>query len=293
MCVFSCERKSDVFAAGCLPYTAPLDRPFVVELADCFGGFPARPSLSWTGGANPITGPLRFEGIMPGDTIAVTVQDLTPVGDGFFGTPDQRLCVPIDRQTGVVRLPGGIRVPLAAHVGTIGVTPAGSACSTQDAGDHGGNMDCNLIRAGATLCFGVQTPGAGLGLGDVHAVMGDGEVGGQGVETAARATLLVRKVPGLSVRRPYGVYRDVLFVIGWGDTLTTAADKAQADLEHLLHDALDLEPPTIRRLLSVMADLRVCWRGGRTPCMRMELPLGHLPADVRRRLLAAMEVTPS
>jgi amidase len=289
MTVLTCDAKTDVFAPDThLPYAVPLAQPFTLELADCFGRFPERDLPPWTGGANPITGPIRVEGVRPGDTIAVEILRLETIGEGFFGTADERVPVPIDAGRGVAVFPGGIALPLSPHVGTLGVAPAGAAVSTHDAGDHGGNIDCKLLGPGCVVCFAVQIPGAGLGLGDVHAVMGDGEVGGQGVETAAVATLSVRKVEGLPVPRPYGIQHDRLFVIGWGDSLASAADMAEADTLSVVASALDMALPTARKFLGMAADLRVCWRGGNTPCMRMELPLAHLPTPVaeavRRKL---------
>ncbi len=50
--------------------------------------------------------------------------------------------------------------------------------------DHGRNMDCKEIKEGATLLLPVNVPGALLALGDLHAAMGDGEIGVSGVEVA-------------------------------------------------------------------------------------------------------------
>ncbi|NCP29731.1 MAG: hypothetical protein COY42_07245 [Armatimonadetes bacterium CG_4_10_14_0_8_um_filter_66_14] len=293
MTVFTCDAKTDVFARDTpLPYAIPLDAPFTVEVADCFGRFPERDLSPWTGGANPVTGPVRVAGAQPGDTIAVEIRTLDPLGEGFFGNADARVPVPIDAARGVAVFPGGIALPLSPHVGTIGVAPAGAPVSTHDAGDHGGNMDCKLLGPGCRVCFAVQVPGAGLGLGDVHAVMGDGEVGGQGVEVAAVATLLIRKVEGLSVPRPCGLQHDRLFVVGWGDSMADAADMAEADMLSVVGPLLGMTPPTAHKLLGMAADLRVCWRGGNTPCTRLELPLASLPTPaaetVRRKLGASV-----
>ena len=62
-------------------------------------------------------------------------------------------------------------------IGVIGVAPEKDDINTGTPGTHGGNMDNTMITEGATLYFSVKVPGALFALGDVHAVMGDGEIG--------------------------------------------------------------------------------------------------------------------
>ena len=64
-----------------------------------------------------------------------------------------------------------------------------------DAGPFGGNMDIRDVAAGASVFLPVARPGGHFVLGDIHAAMGDGEIGGQGLETAATVTL--RHLPAL------------------------------------------------------------------------------------------------
>lgn len=74
-------------------------------------------------------------------------------------------------------------------IGTIGVSPAYEAIQTLAPGPHGGNMDCPDIRQGNTLYLPVTQKGALFGLGDVHAVQGDGEICGTAVEIHAVVTV--------------------------------------------------------------------------------------------------------
>jgi len=48
----------------------------------------------------------------------------------------------------------------------------------------------------------VLVPGANISLGDVHAVMGEGEVSGSGVEIAASVTLTVELIPQARLEGP-------------------------------------------------------------------------------------------
>src|SRR5699024_4128914 len=78
--------------------------------------------------------------------------------------------------------------PLNPMIGVIGNAPAAWPVPNSTPGAHGGNMDCPKMTEGAVLYLPVFHDGALFGLGDVHAKMGDGEVGISGLETAARVT---------------------------------------------------------------------------------------------------------
>ena len=71
-------------------------------------------------------------------------------------------------------------------IGVIGVAPAGESVPCGTPGDHGGNMDTIGIREGAILRLPVFVKGAYLGLGDLHAAMGDGEVSVTGSKFSVR-----------------------------------------------------------------------------------------------------------
>ncbi len=57
-------------------------------------------------------------------------------------------------------------------------------------------MDCKEIKEGTTLLLPVNVPGALLALGDLHAAMGDGEIGVSGVEVAGEVTVTVQIIKG-------------------------------------------------------------------------------------------------
>lgn len=95
-------------------------------------------------------------------------------------------------------------LPVRPMLGCIGVAPPGEKVETSGpAGSHGGNMDYNDVAEGATLLFPVYHPGAYFYLGDGHALQGDGEGLGSGVETSldVQFTVRVRKGKRLSIPR--------------------------------------------------------------------------------------------
>src|SRR5205807_8182098 len=76
-------------------------------------------------------------------------------------------------------------VSLAPFLGCMGVAPAsGEVRTTLVPGPFGGNMDCPEVRAGNTVFFGVNAPGALLSFGDGHYAMGEGEIMGAAIEGA-------------------------------------------------------------------------------------------------------------
>jgi len=58
------------------------------------------------------------------------------------------------------------------------------------------HLDCAEVRAGSVIITPVKIPGAGLYLGDVHAVQGDGEIAGHTVDVSAEITVEVYLLKG-------------------------------------------------------------------------------------------------
>ncbi len=84
-----------------------------------------------------------------------------------------------------------LRLPLLPMIGTLGIAPAGNAVHNSESGKHGGNMDIQEVRKGTTVYFKIQVNGALLHIGDVHAIMGDGEINRAG-GLECRSTLTLR-----------------------------------------------------------------------------------------------------
>ncbi|MHB1404069.1 MAG: acetamidase/formamidase family protein [Desulfitobacteriaceae bacterium] len=118
----------------------------------------------------------------------------------------------------------GILTRVRPMVGNIGSCPAVALPSSHNAGDFGsfllgaphqyavseeelgqrtdGHMDVNEVREGAMLIVPVKVPQAGIYVGDVHAMMGDGEIAGHTTDVAAEVILEVRVVKGLKLDGP-------------------------------------------------------------------------------------------
>ena len=188
---------------------------------------------------NPVTGPVEVEGAEPGDTLGVEIIKIDLPDEGTtaiipgFGALEGWLRL-MDRRTktceirdGKILYPkeggGTIEIEADPFVGTIGVSPEYEAINTLSPGRHGGNMDCPDIRPGNRLMLPVSRPGALFGLGDVHAVQGDGEVCGVAIEVNAVVTLRFDLEKGRKIDWPRIESPDEIMTVGSARPLEDAA----------------------------------------------------------------------
>ena len=218
-------------------------------------------------GANPATGPVRVRGAGPGDGLCVEIEHIELAEAGFLavkkgegllaaraGSYATRI-VPV--AGGMARF-GGLRFPVHPMVGVIGTAPAGEPVSTSFAGPHGGNMDNKHVGAGARVHLPVAVPGALLGLGDVHAAMGDGEITFIGLEICAEVTVRVELVRGAGTRRPLVETADHWITTGEGDSLAAAARLAAGEMVDLMQARLGLGFEDAYMLSSAVVDVQIC-----------------------------------
>ncbi len=210
---------------------------------------------------NPQTGPFYVEGAEPGDALAVRLDSITPnrprgftaslVAERILEPAFVRTLPPamlawweVDNAAGTVTLVepetalGRLVVPLDPMLGCFGVAPpGGQAISTATSGTHGGNMDYRGHRAGVTVYFPVAVPGALFHLGDGHAVQGDGEIVGTGVEISMDVQFTVTVVKGSNIAWPRTENADYIMAIGNARPLDEALQSATTELlRWLAHD---------------------------------------------------------
>ncbi|MCX6047794.1 MAG: acetamidase/formamidase family protein [Chloroflexi bacterium] len=219
-------------------------------------------------GANPATGPIYVRGAQPGDSLAVEILQIDLADEGFLAVKAhigllakqaQRFetrMIPIrDNQ---VIFSDRIRFPVRPMVGVIGTAPAGDGVPTGDAGAHGGNMDNRYIRPGTTIYLPVQVPGALLGIGDVHASMGDGEITMVGLEICAEVTVRVNLLKGTPCRRPWLETADDWVTTGDDNDPAHACRIAAEEMIDLLQNKLDLSFEEAYMLMSARGDVQIC-----------------------------------
>ena len=189
--------------------SAPSGTRVVFDVIDALGGQVKRDTdlvegLDFTR-VNPATGPVAVVGATSGDTLAVEIMDIdmddrgvivTGHGMGWLGDDIEGYATRIlPVAHGEVRF-GTLRLPARPMIGVIGVATERDVIPTGTAHRHGGNMDTKEIGVGATVYLPVFQPGALLAMGDVHAVMGDGEICVSACEIGARITTRVGTISG-------------------------------------------------------------------------------------------------
>ena len=103
-----------------------------------------------------------------------------------------------------------------------------------------------------------QVEGALFGLGDMHAVMGDGEVSVSGAEAAGHATVKLTALPELSLVDPIIENETHLGIIASAESLDAAADRAVHEMVDLIHERTGRGKDEIIMLMSLVADVQVC-----------------------------------
>lgn len=234
-----------------------------------------------TPGGNPQTGPFFVEGAEPGDTLVLRLDWLTPNRDtGFTSTvlapnvvdPEFARELPegqrgdwrIDRAGGTATLATpvagleGFTLPLAPMLGCFGVAPPrGQAISTATSAEHGGNMDYRGFKEGVTVYFPVFVPGALLHVGDGHAVQGDGEIVGTGIEISLDVRFTVGLRKGQQIHWPRGENADYLFTAGNARPLDQALQHATTEMVRWLRDEWGLEARAASTLLGQCVEYEV------------------------------------
>jgi len=197
---------------------------------------------------NPVTGPVHVRGAEPGDALAVTIHDIDMAEHGWsvyipgagalagaMGDDWYVRRVPV--RDGMAQLTDRVNCPVAPMIGCIGVAPAQGAMSTvMPSYPTGGNMDLTDARPGSTVYLPVEVVGAGLAIGDLHAVMSRRESSFVAIEIAGRATVSVDLVKGKRLRAPRIDTGDELVCVGLGDPVQDSIINAYEDLFAVLTD---------------------------------------------------------
>jgi acetamidase/formamidase len=198
----------------------------IVETESLYGDYYAKPGGRWPGEV----GPFFIEGATPNDTLVVKIMRLRPNIDHAVSThtPGFISAVASDRYTrmlndpiparryvwrlekngtlGVLDLPDSkkrVEVPLSPMLGRVAVAPEGEeAWGGLWPGNFGGNMDVSDVREGATVYLPVFHDGAYFYFGDGHALQGDGEICGSGLETTMAVTFEFQLIKGKKIAWP-------------------------------------------------------------------------------------------
>ena len=268
----------------------------------------SKPGDYYDGGAWPgEVGPFHIEGAAPGDTLVVRIVKLRPNRDtamsrygpggisGLAGDsrtrmlneplPARQFIWKLDRaaMTGTLDLPNSasktITVPLSPMLGRVAVAPAGQeAFGGLWPGDFGGNLDASDVREGATVYLPVFHDGALFYFGDGHALQGDGEIIGSGLETTMDVTLQFDLIKGKRIRWPRIEDAEYIMVAGSVRPLVDAMRIAYAELIEWLIADYGFEKMEAFQLASQLGVVRVANIVDPNYTVVAKFPKRHLPA---------------
>lgn len=222
-------------------------------------------------------GPVAIRGAMPGDTLEIAIERVTPCGWGWTYAGQGMVNAAYNAALGVGEAPltlvrwnldeervwavsdAGDRVRVRAFPGVIGLCPDEDEASGWTPKNCGGNMDCRELVAGSTLLLPVMVAGGMLSVGDGHAAQGDGEVSGTAIECGmeeVRVRVSVRK--DVRVTRPRVRRADGTWVtLGFGETLDAAAREALNEMLDVMEAELGRGRAAVLGLASSCVDVRV------------------------------------
>ena len=253
-------------------------------------------------GPHVVTGPIAVRGAKPGDVLKIDVLDLalrtaygvisnrhglgalpgefpeTPAVEKSASAehPERYHSVSVFSEVaqrggglvGVLPFANGSRrveFPLAPFMGVMGVAPATTEkVHSVPPGDHGGNIDVNLLTVGSSLYLPVQVAGALFHVGDPHYAQGDGEVALTAMEASLRGTFRLTILSGDAaaaatglLTQPFVETDDAWVPVGLDADLNEAMKKAVRNAITFLERTQGMERHIALAYLSAAADFEV------------------------------------
>jgi len=266
------------------------------------------------GSKNPLTGPFYVEGAEPGDALIVRLvkvrmnrnwgysgyrlmlNSLTPdTIEGLYPNrykedlviPGRASAVPwdldLERRRVRLREPSSqvvkLEFPAKPMLGCIGVAPSGNFAPTSvPSSSYGGNLDYNEMGEGTTVLLPVYHPGALLFIGDGHALQGDGEPIGNGIETSMSIEFSVDLRKKANLTGPRAETEDYVISIGsqaeFISSLDRALQMATSDMASWLITDYKLEPWAAHLLIGYQGRFDIVTVAG---SMALKIPKKFLP----------------
>ncbi|MFQ5817524.1 MAG: acetamidase/formamidase family protein [Terriglobia bacterium] len=273
----------------------------IVETETLYGGYYERAGGAWPGEV----GPFYIEGATPADTLVVKILRLRPNRNHAVSThtPGFISAVASDRYTrmlnapiparryvwrleknrtlGVLNLPASgtrIEVPLRPLLGRVAVAPAGKeAFAGLWPGNFGGNMDAADVREGATLYLPIFHEGAYFYFGDGHALQGDAELCGSGLETTMEVTFQFDLIKGQKIAWPRIEDEEFIMTVGSVRPLTDALRIAAVEMIEWVAADYGLEKWDAYQVVSQLAVIRVANMVDPNHTVVVKMPKRYLP----------------
>lgn len=244
----------------------------VIETMDCFSDQiktkdDRLEAMDWNR-VNPASGPIYIEEAEPYDILKVTIKKIQlkdkavlSSGEnlGVLGGKLKGLSASIKLiENDEIVFDEKLRLPLNKMIGVIGTAPSDGEINCGTPGSHGGNMDNTMITEGSILYLPVFTKGALFALGDLHAAMGDGEIGVSGAEAAGSVHVKLEVIKDLKLKNPVLENREAVSTIASAETLDSAVNEVVTDMADILAERINLPYSEIAMLLSLAGQAQIC-----------------------------------
>lgn len=224
-----------------------------------------------------LTGPVGIRDAECGDVLSVKIESVELICDWGWnairplsGTlpedfdESRLLHIPIDQAARTASLPWGTTLPLSPFFGVMGVAPPDhwGIQSSIVPRAFGGNIDCKLLGAGATLHLPVFQDGALFSCGDGHANQGDGEVCLTAIETCMSGVFSFQVEKGAAENMPgpwmpWAETEDSFITFGFDPDLENAAKQALRAMIRLIATRAGLSREDAYTLCSIAADMHI------------------------------------
>ena len=262
----------------------------VFETRDCYDNTitsSERPLGDREGLSNPVTGALYVEGAEVGDILKVEIEDIklrswgvmrsSTTAGVFHEKYKKREAIIFQVKNNKIYFDDKLILEADPMIGVIGTAPIEKeGIPTTTPGKYGGNMDCKKIVKGSAIYLPVNVKGGLLSMGDIHALMGDGEVFICGLEIAGEITVKVSVLKNIKLPTPFLYSRGKVMSIQSAEDLDKAGDMAAKEMFEFVKEATKQNDVRTGMLMSLLSDMAVCQVVDPLLTVRVEFPLEAL-----------------
>jgi len=250
-------------------------------------------------------GPIYIDGATPEDTLVIKIIKIRPnISTGRSGTSDvygsltatqttpmlhdpvpprmfiwkidaQKMSATLDLLNSRMKQ---VQVELIPMLGRLATAPPGEQAIPGGVPyNFGGNMDTSDAREGAIVYLPIFHDGAYFYFGDVHALQGDGEITGSGIETSADITLEIDLIRNKKIEWPRLENDEFIMVAGSVRPLMDAFRIAHVEMVKWLESDYGFDRWEALQLLSQVGSARVANVVDPNYTIVAKFPKRHLP----------------
>jgi len=255
-------------------------------------------------------GPIYIEGATSEDTLVIKILKIQPnIDTGRSGTstvygsltsttttpmlhdpvPSKMFIWKIDtaNNTATLDLPNSrkknIQVDLFPMLGRLATAPPGDQSIPGGVPyNFGGNMDTPEAREGATVYLPIFHEGAYFYFGDVHALQGEGEITGSGIETSADVVMQIDLIKNYKIAWPRIENENFIMVAGSIRPLIDAFRIAHVEMVKWLESDYGFDRWEALQLLSQLGSAQVANVVDPNYTVVARFPKKHLPEPKRQ-----------